>query len=523
MKIKNILAAVTAVIGLAITAQAQTTVYIAGAPALRNELTTAIENLLIGQGSVDRTFNGSAIITANVVRWRNATIGGQGNVTIHLDYNGSAGGWKTNSARQNVRYFSDNTTAGSGKTDVLTNTSAEALLAVPDFHISNEYQASTPWIGTNQVAFPENGATTYQSLVDRVVGILPLRLVASPAAPDGLNITPQLAQQLYTDGELRLSQLTGNQSDYGKKVYPLGRGIDSGVRTLWAAANGVGSTTPILTWNATVGNTTNKAVLGVTVVSPGSGYTSAPTVTIAAPGGNGTTATATATVANGRITGFTVTNGGSGYSSAPSVSLSGGNGTLASARAVIQGGTVTSHALWAATGQTLGTNGTDNRILGIETPEGNGGYATFGPLLTAITSTLSLSGGDPGDIYFTALGDSDADSAIKGGAKEVKWNGNLLGTLGTYGNNGTVTGSSAPNPLSIGTATPSLAYGQYELWGYVRLPYLSSALPNGSAKKAVYDAIAAQLRDFDAPVRLKDVNVQRYNDGGTVVSGRKLQ
>jgi hypothetical protein len=48
MKIKNLLAAVTAVFGLATMAQAQTTVYIAGAPALRTELTTAIENLLIG-------------------------------------------------------------------------------------------------------------------------------------------------------------------------------------------------------------------------------------------------------------------------------------------------------------------------------------------------------------------------------------------------------------------------------------------------------------------------------------------
>lgn len=514
IRINKLFAAVTAALGLATLAQAQTEIFIAGAPALRTELTTSIENLLLGQASVDRTFNGSAIITANVVRWRNATIGGQNNVTIHLVYNGSAGGWKTNAASQQVRYFPDTETAGSGKTDVLSNTTAPAKLAVPDFHISNEYQDSTPWIGTNTISFPENGATTYQALVDEIVGILPLRLVASKGAPEGLNITPQLARQLYTNGELLLSQLTGNQSDSNKKVYPLARGIDSGIRTLWAAGNGIGTSTPVLTWSANVTNTSNKPVVGITVVSPGINYTSAPTVTISGGGGSG--ATATATVANGRITGFTVTNPGSGYNSAPSVSLSGGGGSLASARAVIEGGTVTSHNLWAATGPTLGANGTDNRVLGISTPVGNGGYVTFGPLLTALTSTLNLPGGNPGDIYFTVLGDSDADSAIRGGAKEVKWNGNTLGTLGTYGN---INGEEN-NPTSVGSATPSLANGSYDLWGYVRLPYRSNALPTGSAKRAVFDAVANQLRNFDAPVKLGDVNVQRFSDGGTIVPGQ---
>ena len=520
MKPIKLLAVAAAALGLASAANAQTTVYIAGAPALRTELTTAIENLLRGQPAVDRTFNGSAIITANVIRWRNATIGGKGNVTIQINYNGSAGGWKTNAARQQVRFIPDNAPVGSGATDVLSNLTAEAKLAVPDFHISNEFQASTPWRGKNNVSFPEKGRTTYQTLVDTIVGILPLRLVASPAAPDGLNITPALAQKLYKNGNLTLSELTGNPADAGKKVYALSRGIDSGIRTLWAAANGVGTTTPIKTWQATTSNTTNKPVVGVTVVAPGVGYTSAPTVTIAAPSGNGTQATATATVANGKITGITVTNFGSGYNSAPTVTLSSGNGSLASARAVIQGGTVTSHALWAAAAAPVG-NATDTRILGVNTPEGNGGYPTFGPLLTAITSTLTLPGGNPGDIYFTVLGESDADSAIKAGAKEVKWKNVLLGTLGTYGNNGTVTATSKSNPSIIGSATTTLASGQYDLWGYVRLPYANAVLPANSAKRAVHTAIANQLKTFDSPVKLKDVNVLRNQDGGKLTTGRR--
>jgi len=528
MKLTKHLAAIAAVFGLASSAFAQTTIYIAGAPALRTELTTAIENLLQGQAGVTRAFNGSAIITANVVRWKNATIGGQSNVTIKLTYNGSAGGWKSNAARQQVRFIADSETDGSGKTDVLSNTTATADLAVPDFHISNEFQNSTPWRGVNSVSFPENGATTYQTLTDAVVGILPLRLVASKGAPEGLNLTPLLARQLYTSGSLRLSQLTGNPEDYDARVYALSRGIDSGIRTLWAAANSVGTTTPIQTYEATTANTTNKPVVGITVVSAGTGYTSAPTVSITGGGGSG--ATATATVANGRITGFTVTNPGSGYNSVPTVSLSGGGGSLASARAVIEGGEVRSQRLWPAASINGGTNGTDNRVLGIDTAEGNGGYVTFGPLLTALTSTLNLTNvngtaytPNPKDIYITVLGDSDADSAIRGGAKEVKWNGNTLGTLGTYGNTGTVTASSAPAPTNVGSATPALAYGQYDLWGYVRLPYLASALPNASAKKAVFDAIAAQVKNFDAPVKLTDVNVRRTSDGGAITTGRRLQ
>lgn len=53
------------------------------------------------------------------------------------------------------------------------------------------------------------------------------------------------------------------------------------------------------------------------------------------------TATATATVSDGAVTGFTITNGGSGYTSAPNVTITGA-GTGASATAVVSGGKITS-------------------------------------------------------------------------------------------------------------------------------------------------------------------------------------
>lgn len=79
----------------------------------------------------------------------------------------------------------------------------------------------------------------------------------------------------------------------------------------------------------TIGKTTatGTAVLsGATVGSitlgvGGAGYSTAPNVLIAPPGGGGTTATATATISKGKVTGFTITNVGSGYSTVPGVTI----------------------------------------------------------------------------------------------------------------------------------------------------------------------------------------------------------
>lgn len=499
MKILTIL--IATFLGIASTLHAQTAVYIAGAPALRQSLTTAIEALVdAGGGNVTRAFNGSNIITANVVSWRGATIGGN-LVDIYLTFNGSAGGYQATAGSKLVRFLTANAT-GSGQTDVLTNLNAPAQSVVPDFHIANEFQVSTPWIGTNNIAYGP-ADSTYDSLTDRINGILPLRLVASPAAPSNLNITPQLARTLYLDGEIRLSQLTGLSSDFNKKVYPLSRGIDSGVRTLWATNNGIGTAPEIISYQANV-TVSPGPVVGVVVTSGGTSYSSAPAVTIAAPGGNGTQATATATISGNKVVSINITNPGSGYTSAPSVSFNntGTGGKLAAATAVIGGATTTSHVPYPG-----GT------VIGVTFNEGNGGYPTFGPMLTALTSTLNLPGGNPGDIYLTVLSDADAQVALAAGAKEVAWNGNKLGTLGTYGNTG------GPNtPTGVGSSSPALSNGQYELWGYTRLAHKSNL---AGVKLSTLNAINTRLKNVDAPVLLKDVNVKRNApDGGPILQGQ---
>ena len=82
--------------------------------------------------------------------------------------------------------------------------------------------------------------------------------------------------------------------------------------------------------------TVTGSVSGVLLTFEGSGYTTAPTVTIT--GGGGTGATATAGLVGGAFNGLseiTITNGGTGYTSAPTVTITGGGGTGATATATL--------------------------------------------------------------------------------------------------------------------------------------------------------------------------------------------
>jgi hypothetical protein len=91
----------------------------------------------------------------------------------------------------------------------------------------------------------------------------------------------------------------------------------------------------LFTWNGTdllaVGG-----VGSVGITNGGTGYSSAPTVTISAPNQtNGVQATATAFIAANAVTSIAITNGGSGYTSAPTVTLTGGGGSGATAIAQV--------------------------------------------------------------------------------------------------------------------------------------------------------------------------------------------
>lgn len=95
---------------------------------------------------------------------------------------------------------------------------------------------------------------------------------------------------------------------------------------------------------ADLGNFSATSVASIAVDSGGSGYSTAPTVTISASPLAGGTAGATATLTGDAVTSVTVTYPGVGYLSAPTVSFSGGGGTGAAA-------TVTLSTAWTYSSQ----------------------------------------------------------------------------------------------------------------------------------------------------------------------------
>lgn len=82
----------------------------------------------------------------------------------------------------------------------------------------------------------------------------------------------------------------------------------------------------------------HQVVGGISPVTGGEGYTSAPTVSFV--GGGGTGATAHAVLTGNKVTSVVVDAGGTGYTSAPTVVFSGGGGFGAQATATLNTGAV---------------------------------------------------------------------------------------------------------------------------------------------------------------------------------------
>ena len=153
------------------------------------------------------------------------------------------------------------------------------------------------------------------------------------------------------------------------------------------------------TWDGN--NTVAVGSVGVIGLSnAGSGYTSAPAVTIGAPNDpNGVQANATATIANGVITSITLTEAGSGYTSSPTVTITGGGGSSGAAVAGVLSfatGTVT---VLVTNGGTDYTNASNTVV----TITGGGGSNAAG--------TAILSGGQITQVVMTNPGSGYTNSA----------------------------------------------------------------------------------------------------------------
>ena len=148
----------------------------------------------------------------------------------------------------------------------------------------------------------------------------------------------------------------------------------------------------------------------IAAVNAGTGYTSAPTVTISAPNNaNGVQAQAEVTVSSGAINSITITEAGTGYNSAPTVTVSGGGGSNAS----LVGGLIT---FATGTVSCLVTNpgsGYTNAANTVVTISGGGG--------SNATATAIIAGNQVNTIIMTNPGSGYTNSAnitvaITGGA-----------------------------------------------------------------------------------------------------------
>ena len=128
-------------------------------------------------------------------------------------------------------------------------------------------------------------------------------------------------------------------------VERFGLPTDSNAQSFFTAANFLSYTNNLLVVRAdTAGHlnavaTQTGTVSSIAVTTPGSGYTTAPTVTISAPDEvGGVQATATATTDGDAITGFTVTNGGTGYTNIPTITITGDGSSATGTATVTTGG-----------------------------------------------------------------------------------------------------------------------------------------------------------------------------------------
>ena len=211
----------------------------------------------------------------------------------------------------------------------------------------------------------------------------------------------------------------------------------------------------------TYGILSTTVVSGITVTNGGSGYTSAPTVTVT--GGTGVVATATlgTGATAGQVVSVTVTNGGSGFTEgAPTVTFTSSSGSGATATASLLVPPTTLNESWNnTTGYDLATGLGSVNANNLVNSWANITFVPTTTTLTAPTTTLAHGSAFPATIGV---------AASSGAAGSPTGNVNVLaGTSPTslIINNSTTTSSgNTPNFLTLtpnGSGTGSTASGSY--------------------------------------------------------------
>lgn len=213
----------SAALGLALISSTNAaTIYIAGSNGDRVVTQTAISNVLTGA-----TFQGvnADPTKANFGIWTGKY---KGNDTkVKVAFIGATGGIAAVAGGKTVKFSSDATPTKDPT--VVGNQSEDHI---PDFSTSTNFQTTSPFQGSFQ-------GTVYETLKDQIIGVVPLKFLASPGFPAS-NITTQQAQLLYLTGKVPVSIFTGKPADRNKTVFAIGRNTDAGQRFGTLAEIGLG-------------------------------------------------------------------------------------------------------------------------------------------------------------------------------------------------------------------------------------------------------------------------------------------
>ena len=260
--IKSLVLTSAIVAGLSSTAFANTLakVYIAGAPAIRQDANAnlaAYVGTFSGSGvtaTSGPTAGASDVQSASQNQWLIPNFATGVDLEINASWTGNTAGFESvASGVVTQKFIADGTGSIATPSVLQTNTTAYQ----PDFALGDTFQNSTPFHGTVTELGPTSTTSfthTYAAVSVLQLGVEPYKFVASPGATAaGLtNITTAQAQNLYENGVLPLSFFTGNNSDEGTLVYGLTRDGGSGARLVALAETGIGVKSVITTYKPTV-------------------------------------------------------------------------------------------------------------------------------------------------------------------------------------------------------------------------------------------------------------------------------
>jgi FtsP/CotA-like multicopper oxidase with cupredoxin domain len=288
-----------------------------------------------------------------------------------------------------------------GKTLILYNDGPAPVPAFDpryDYYTGDPDQTSTGGAPTTVAGYGPNTRTVMQIVVQGTPAPaynLANLQTALPAAYAASQPPPVVGQTAYNkafnttypaDPYVRIqdTQTTFTSDMVGSLTVTSGGSYTSVPTVIFSAPQAAGGTLAAATAN--LGPAT---LLGLVLTNGGSGYTSAPAVSITGGGGSGATGITTL-AATGSIKSVTITNSGLGYRSAPTVSFNGTGGSGAAATATISGGKVISVKVTSA-GTNYPSNTTVSFIGGSPTSAATGS-AVIGRAVASVTLTNAGSG-----------------------------------------------------------------------------------------------------------------------------------